>query len=128
MNNQHKNIKFTKEEEKHDMQYFPFLDIALMKEGESFKTSTYCKPTHTGLYMNWYSFSPRRYKINLIKTLLSRAWEICSSYSLFDKDCKQIKENLLKNQYPCKLIDATIRNVINKKLEGKNKINSPTVD
>ena len=101
------------------------MDIALIRNGDGFETRTYYKPTHTGLYMNWYSFSPRRYKINLIKTLLSRAWSICSSYTLFDKDCNQIKEYLIKNQYPSKLVDATIKNFVNKKVDITV---SPTVD
>ena len=109
------------------MQYVTSLDIALIRKGDKFETRTYYKPIPTGLYMNWYSFSPRRYKINLIKTLLSRAWSICSSYTLFDKD-NQIKEYLVKNQYPSKLVDATIKNFVNKKVINQNITVSPSVD
>ena len=42
MNNQHPNIKFTKEEE--NGEYFAFLDIKIRKENNCFTTSTYYKP------------------------------------------------------------------------------------
>ena len=112
MNNQHPNIKFTKEEE--NGEYFAFLDIKIRKENNCFTTSTYYKPTHTGVYTNWYSFCPRKYKINLIKTLLYRAWNICSSRELFDLDSEIIKDNLIKNQFPSGLVTAVIKNFIEK--------------
>ena len=112
INNIHPNIVFTKEEQVNDLSYFPFLDVKVTKIGKTFLTSTYYKPTHTGLYTNWYSFTPRLYKINLVKCLIYRAWNVCSNRSLFNNDWKTIKENLLKNQYPEKLLDSILANFI----------------
>ena len=42
-------------------------------------TSIYRKKTFTGLHTKWFSFTPRKYKLNLIQTLTFR---ICSSPSL----------------------------------------------
>lgn len=112
LNSLHPNIKFTKEEESGES--FPFLDIKIQKENNKFSTSTYYKPTHTGVYTNWYSFSPRKYKINLIKTLLFRAWSICSDADRFNHDVGVIKTNLLKNQFPSGLLEAVTRNFIEK--------------
>ena len=117
-NKQHNNIRFTKEEQLKDINEFPFLDLKIMKNGNKFMTCTYQKPSHTGLYTNWYSFTPRKYKINLVKTLLSRAWSICSNYELFDQDVKIIRKSLLENQYPQGIIDPIIKTFIN------NKVNS----
>ena len=61
MNSIHNNIKFTKEEDI-EVSYFPFLNIKITKGNGQFRTSTYYKPTHTGVCTNWYSFTPRKYK------------------------------------------------------------------
>lgn len=115
MNSLHPNIQFTKEEENTQSEpYFPFLDVKVMKSGNSFLTSTYYKPTYTGLYTNWMSFTPRKYKINLVKTLLFRAWQICSTKELFEYDTRTIIKNLLKNQYPRPLLEAIMKNFVNK--------------
>ena len=98
------------EESTYSDNYFPFLDIKIFKENNSFATCTYYKPTHTGLFTNWYSYTPRKYKINLVKTLLFRAWNICSNKNLFQRDVFTIKKNLLKNQFPEGLLNAIIKN------------------
>ena len=125
INTLHRNIVFTKEEQSNETDYFPFLDVKIMKINNSFRTSTYQKPTNTGLYTNWYSFTLRKYKINLVKCLLFRAWNICSDRNLFDNDCKTIKDNLLKNQYPEKLLDAIIKNFITEQTSLQEKPPTP---
>ena len=114
INGIHPNIKFTKEVET-EGEFFPFLDIKVTRQGNKFTTSTYYKPTHTDLYTHWKSYTPRKYKIDLIKCLLHRDWSTCSDINLFDADVVTIKQNLLKNQYPAGLLDATIKNFIHKK-------------
>ena len=61
LNSVHPNITFTKEEESGES--FPSLDIKIQKENSRFSTSTYYKPTHTGVYTNWYSFTPRNIRL-----------------------------------------------------------------
>ena len=61
----------------------PFLDVSVKRhENKSFSTSIYCKKTLSGLYTKWDSFTPRKYKINLIRTLIYRCLRIYSSTSL----------------------------------------------
>ena len=52
------------------------------KEGTGFLTSIYRKPTFKGQYIRWNSFSPNARKISLIKTLVHRAFMICSKTKL----------------------------------------------
>ena len=118
LNGLHANIKFTKDEESENS--LSFLDIKIMKREGKFVTSTFYKPTHTGVYMNWYSFAPRKYKINLVKCLLNRAWKICSDEILFDADWEVIKSNLLKNQYPEGLLNAINKNFKEKMKSSHN--------
>ena len=85
-----------------------------------FSTSVYRKNTSIGLYTNFTSFTPFSYKIGLIKTLTHRAYEICSSWTLFDQECTKIKTLLSKNCYPPYLIDTEIKKYLDKKFTGKD--------
>ena len=69
LNNCHANIKFTVEFEENCT--IPFLDILIKRHNYTFSTSIYRKKTFTGLYTKWHSFTPRKYKVNLIRTLTS---------------------------------------------------------
>ena len=61
----------------------PFLDIVIKRHhNNSFSTSIYRKKTFTDLYTKWDSFTTRKYKTNLIRTLTYRCFRICSSASL----------------------------------------------
>ena len=75
-NSCHANIKFTVEFEENST--IPFLDILIKRHNHTFSTSIYRKKTFTGLYTKWDSFTPRKYKVNLIRTLTFRCFRICS--------------------------------------------------
>ena len=76
----------------------------------------------TGLYTKWDSFTPRKYKINLIRTLTYRCFRICSSLSLLQAAIKDLRKLLLQNGYPQGVITFNINDVLNK---NKNKSNNP---
>ena len=61
-------IKFTVEKE--DNNSLPFLDVLIHKDGSRFTTSLYRKPTFTGLYTEFSTPSPTKYKVNLISILV----------------------------------------------------------
>ena len=77
LNGKHKNISFTVEHEHNNKP--PFLDILITKDGGSLNTDVYRKSTYTGLGLNFHSFVPMLFKTNSIKTLLHRAYNICST-------------------------------------------------
>ena len=111
----HPNIRFTYEAaENHQM---PFLDVWIDNTEGIFKLSTYRKPTNTGLYINWQSFVPSRYQLNLVKTLLHRAYSICNSHSLIHQDFQSISSILKRNGYSLRYIDKQIRLFFNKRHE-----------
>ena len=65
------NIQFPTEFEQD--QEIPFLDVLIKpRPNNSFSTFIHRKKTFTGLYTQWYSFAPRKYKINLVRTLAYR--------------------------------------------------------
>ena len=67
LNSIHSNIAFTTELQTKNR--LRFLDVLVDNSGLSLVTSTFRKPTHTGLYTKWNSFVLRRFKINLINCL-----------------------------------------------------------
>ena len=67
------------------------------------ETTVYKKPTFSGLYTRWDSYTPTKYKSNLINNLLHRAHQICSSFTLFHKEFNQISLVLGKKRLPSKL-------------------------
>ena len=58
-------LKFTVEKEQNNS--LNFLNVLVAKGGTVFLTSVYRKPTITGQYVSWNSFSPKARKISLIK-------------------------------------------------------------
>ncbi|CAF5011502.1 unnamed protein product [Rotaria sp. Silwood1] len=67
INKWHDNLKFTLEPESNNS--ISFLDVRVTQDEEhKLTTSSYRKPTHTGLYMLWDSNQNCRYKLGLIKT------------------------------------------------------------
>ena len=88
----------------------------------SFMTSVYRKKTFTGLYTKWDSFTPRKYKINLIRILTYRCFRICSSTSLLHSAIQDLRKLLLQNGYPQGIITYNVNHVLNR---HKNKPDTP---
>ena len=76
----HPSLKFTFEKEKGKC--LPFLDVYVQRTDVGLETSEYRKPTFTGQYLRWESFSPLKRKISLISTLVHRALMICTKRRL----------------------------------------------
>ena len=113
LNSRHDHIKFTIEFEQHSE--IPFLDIVIKRHhNNSFSTSIYRKKTFTGLYTKWDSFTPRKYKINLIRTLTYRCFRICPSASLLQSALDDLKKLLSRNGYPPGIVTYNINDVINR--------------
>ena len=110
LNNCHANIKFTVKENN----TIPFLDILIKRYNHTFSASIYRKKTFTGLYTKWDSFTPRKYKVNLIRTLTFRCFRICSSPSLLRSCLDELRKLLLQNGYPAGVINYNINDVLNR--------------
>ena len=76
LNSFHKNIKFTLEEEKDNK--ISFLDVFILRNGNSIETTVYRKFAHNDVYLHWDSFSPNSWKVGTLKTHLLRAFVVCS--------------------------------------------------
>ena len=123
MNNRHNNIKFTSDEEKNNK--LAFLDVHVIREEECFKTNIYRKPTFSGVYSNFKSFIPSKYKSNLLATLLYRIYHITSKDTDFTEEVQNVERILISNGYPMKFISICVKRF----LKNKDKVKPlPTQD
>ena len=80
LNQLHSALKFTVDSEIDNQ--LPFMDVGVRRQDGKFRRSVYRKPTFTGLYTRWESLGPTSQKIALIRSLTSRAINICSDTAL----------------------------------------------
>ena len=118
LNNLHPALKFTREDEQDDS--LPFLDVLVNRMAQEFSTSIYRKPTFTGLYTPWDSFSATRYKTNTVRALVNRAVRICSP-SLLDDELGNIRRIFLRNGYPGSVLEKMVSNKQHERLIGPRK-------
>ena len=100
LNSLHSNLKFTMEEDTDDS--IPFLDLLIIrdiKHDNIIETTVYRKPTHSGVFTNYISFIPHYFKAALVKTLVTRAYRLCSNWHLFHSEIRKIKALLMNNGY-----------------------------
>ena len=112
LNNQHDNIKFTCELENN--RSIPFLDCRITREDGKLSTSVFRKDTFTGLGQSFFSHCSFRFKINSIKTLLSRAYKICRTRTHLSMEFNFLARYFSENGYPEHLFFRQVRNFIAK--------------
>ena len=104
------NIRFTCEIEENSQ--LSFLDANILKENGKLTSTTYRKPTFTGLGTNFLSFSPYLYKVNSIMTLINRAYNICSNFELFDLEIKYLQNFFSCNSFPSDVFFKCLKKVL----------------
>ncbi len=120
LNSQYENNKFTSEIEEYGT--LSFLDIEITKSNNTFLTSVYRKPTFTGLMTKFDSFVPVKYKKNLVQTLITRAYNLCSNYFNFHIEMQRLRERLKDNGYPLPFTDKYIGIQLNKLKDSNSNI------
>ena len=82
LNSFHTSVNFTVETEKGGQ--FSFLDVTISRLvsnsfDDSIITSVFRKQTFTGLFTNWNSWCPKKYKVSVVKALHKGARRLCAS-------------------------------------------------
>ena len=98
------------------------MDVCIKRDHNTFSTTIHHKKTFTGLYTKWDSFTPRKYKVNLIRTLTYRCLRICSKSTLLQSALSDLKNSLLQNGYPKGVINYNVNDLLHK---HKNKPSKP---
>ena len=93
---------------------FQFLDVKLTKTLKGMFTTTVCiEPTDNDLYANVASHPHNNCKKLVVKSLVKRALKDCSTWDLCNKELTRIKQVLLNNDYPLKMVHKIIRKFMN---------------
>ena len=88
LNRFYQNIQFIYELEKNNK--LAFLDVLLIRNKEKIETTVYRKPTNSDIYLNWKSFSPCSWKRGTSKTIIRRAYLICSTHDNLQEELDHI--------------------------------------
>ena len=89
-----------------------FLDITI--NGTNLETSVYNKPTNTGQYINYDSFTPWRLKISWITSIYERGKRLCSNESSFNSHLLNLRKTLSWNGFPRRVRNAILNRLTNK--------------
>ena len=104
MNSFHESLKFTQEEESEGA--IPFLDMYIKHNEDGTLASTwYCKPSDTGLIMNFHALAPMRYKRAVVCGFVHRIYRSCSSWKFVHESLERAKVILTNNQYPPRFLE-----------------------
>ena len=104
------NIKFTYELE-HEGK-LPFLDVLLCRKGKKIYTTVYRKATNNDVYLNWNAFAPISWKRSTLKTLTERAYLICSTDELRNRELEYIEKVFYENNsYPKYVIKQVLQQI-----------------
>ena len=103
-----------------------FLGCTTSRVNNHFEISVNRKDTFSGLGMSFFSFCPFLFKINSVKTLLYRAYSICSIYHDLHNEFQFLIDYFCKNGYPKKSIENSINFLFEK--YNSDKLTLPTTD
>ena len=96
LNTLHPNITFTVEVGTNKL---PFLDVEVELLNNQINTWVYRKSTNTNVIMNFHDIAPKSWKVGLAYCFLNRAFTVCSSSLLFQREVEILKSVFLKNSY-----------------------------
>ena len=126
INSLHPNLKFTIEVETEGK--LLFLDICIIHHENSLASTWYCKPTDTGLIMNFHALAPKRYKRSVVEGFVHRIYRACSDWTYFHQSLAKAKEILERNQYPPEFYDNIIKSTIEKIIAKERNTDLPSTD
>ena len=114
LNSIHTSTKFDMEFED-DQGKLSFLDTVVGKSSTGLPVvSTKVKQTDKGLFYDFASFIPDKYKRNLVCCLAYRVYMIASNYNIFDHDLKRLSSKLYMNGFPKSFVQDCIGRVLDK--------------
>lgn len=98
----------------------PFLDVDVGKCGGRLTSRVHVKATSSGDCLNFNSVAPYRYKVGVIRTMLHRAYMVCSDYESLHLEFNRIKTLLNNNNFPMKTIESEINKFMTTKMNNNN--------
>ena len=97
----------------------PFLDVYVDATENQFKTKVYRKPTSQGNCLNGKSECSEKYKHSVISNYLNRAFRTSDNWKDFHEEVVHIKQLLINNNFPNKMVDNQIKKFLDNALSPK---------
>ena len=136
LNNTHPNILFTMELEQN--RSLPFMDVRFTRlPSGALEREVYRKPTHTNRYIHADSHQPMNVKSATIRCLVDRAFKLCSSNAIRERELETIRTIMVENGYKRKFVNKVIRRQIRRsersrtttdENRGKTSVQLPFID
>ena len=82
------------------------------KIDNSFIVKVYRKETCTNRYINWKSNEPTTYKIGTMKTLIHRAYDLCTLEIDREEEIEFLKDTFIANDFPIETVDSVFSKYI----------------
>ena len=102
----------------------PFLDVKVTRIGNKLHTSVFRKPTFSGLGTSFFSSCCRNFKINGIKTLLHRAYNVSSTAISLKNEIDFLQNFFHNNGFPKSLVQNLTDRFLSKKLDYQETLHS----
>ena len=104
LNTQHRNIKFSVEQEKENR--LAFLGVQVTRTNNRLTTSVYRKPTHTERYIPFHSHHHQRTVAGVLRCMQDRANKICDPTS--KQECQHLQAVFQANGFLAELVRKTL--------------------
>lgn len=88
--------------------------MKIIRSNGKLSSTWYCKPTDTGLIMNYHAVAPMQYKRSVVSGFVYRIHNACSSWQYFHSSLVKAKHILDNNQYPSNFYEPIIRDSLEK--------------
>ena len=116
-------IQFTSEIEENRI--LNFADLSIKRLDDRFIMKVYRKESHTNKYINWRSNVPRSYITGAMKSLIHRAYDLCTLQEDRKDELEFLKDTFIANDCPVTVVDEVFKNYIPRKynpmMENKEK-------
>ena len=94
-----------------------FLDVNINNSHEHVVTQPFVKPTNSGIYHNYNSECPLRYKDATIRSMIHRTYKASSTCEIFIQHVNILKQAFINNSYPNCMFDKVLHAFLNNQLE-----------
>ena len=116
INRQHPNIFYHGIE---SVNKLAFLYALLRMNATGFDVPVHRQSTFSGLCINYSSYSAHKFKVNCIKSFLSRAYEICYNWqSHLHNEFQYLRTFFFDNGFPMKLFDSCFARFLSEKISS----------
>jgi len=104
-------------------QKLPFLDLMIDASSGEFVTDVFRKPTDVGRCMNGEGDCTDSYKSGVMRAYIRRALKNCSTWELFHRELRRVRQILVDNGYSNSDFDDNVKSILHNHLTNTGRKN-----